>query len=150
MNRRALIIAIVVFTSLVLSAAAFGMLIGGQNGVKRPAAGEFGPAAKHTSKGLYVVRLIDADTLKPRRMYTLQLAIVDAQNKTIDNATITVDGGMPEHGHGLPTKPRVTKALGAGAYQIEGLRFNMGGWWELKLNITTPAGTDDVTFNLAL
>ena len=65
-------------------------------------------------------------------------------------AAITIDGGMPQHGHGLPTRPRVTKDLGNGVYEISGLRFNMGGWWELKLTITTPAGTDTVTFNLSL
>ena len=34
-------------------------------------------------------------------------------------------------------------------YEIEGVRFNMGGWWEFKLaiNYTLPA-TDIVTFNL--
>ena len=35
-------------------------------------------------------------------------------------------------------------------YEIEGLRFNMGGWWELKLAIDAPAGADSVTFNLSL
>ena len=67
----------------------------------------------------------------------------------IDRAIIAVDGGMPEHGHGLPTKPRVTRQLGGGVYEIEGVRFNMGGWWELKLSISTPDGTDHVTFNLS-
>jgi hypothetical protein len=57
---------------------------------------------------------------------------------------------MPEHGHGLPTQPRVRRALGDGVYEIEGLRFNMGGWWELKLAIESPAGADSVTFNLSL
>jgi hypothetical protein len=26
----------------------------------------------------------------------------------------------------------------------------MGGWWELKLAIDSPAGADHVTFNLSL
>jgi hypothetical protein len=57
---------------------------------------------------------------------------------------------MPQHGHGLPTRPRVTRNLGDGAYEIEGVRFNMGGWWEFKLAIAGPRGTDTVTFNLDL
>ena len=64
--------------------------------------------------------------------------------------SIAVDGGMPEHAHGLPTKPRVARTPRAGSYEIEGLRFSMGGWWELKLSIETDAGSDRVTFNLAL
>jgi hypothetical protein len=35
-------------------------------------------------------------------------------------------------------------------YEIEGVRFSMGGWWELKLAIDSAAGADTVTFNLSL
>jgi len=35
-------------------------------------------------------------------------------------------------------------------YEIEGLRFNMGGWWELKLAILSPEGSDNITFNIGL
>ena len=92
-----------------------------------------------------------AKELKPRKLYTIEATIVDgATGQAVDDATIEIGGGMPEHGHGLPTKPRLSKNLGAGMYEISGLRFNMGGWWELKLTVTTPAGTDTVTFNLAL
>ena len=40
---------------------------------------------------------------------------------------LKVDGDMPQHGHGLPTRPRVTRNLGNGDYQIEGVKFQMGG-----------------------
>ena len=46
---------------------------------------------------------------------------------------------MPQHGHGLPTRPRVTRSLGEGIYEIEGVRFNMGGWWGIKLRSPDPA-----------
>jgi hypothetical protein len=39
---------------------------------------------------------------------------------------------------------------GEGRYLIEGVRFNMGGWWELRLDISSPAGEDGVTFNLVI
>ena len=64
--------------------------------------------------------------------------------------TLTIDGGMPQHGHGLPTRPRVTQRLGAGAYLVEGVRFNMGGWWEFSVTIAVADVTDTVTFNLDL
>jgi hypothetical protein len=35
-------------------------------------------------------------------------------------------------------------------YEIEGVRFNMGGWWEFKLAIAGASGADTVTFNLDL
>ena len=100
--------------------------------------------------GAPAATLQPAESLRPRKLQTVQVAVTDAKGQSVDGAVITVDGGMPQHGHGLPTQPRVTKALGNGAYVIEGVRFNMGGWWELKLAIAGIEGTDTVTFNLAL
>jgi hypothetical protein len=68
----------------------------------------------------------------------------------VENAEIKVDGGMPEHGHGLPTKPQMTEYLGEGDYRVEGMKFQMTGWWEVKFDITAEGQTDKVTFNLML
>jgi len=83
-------------------------------------------------------------------MQTVRISVRDAEGRAIDQAQISVDGGMPQHGHGLPTRPRVTRNLGDGMYEIEGVRFNMGGWWEFKLAIAGARGVDIVTFNLDL
>jgi len=63
---------------------------------------------------------------------------------------VGVDGGMPQHGHGLPTKPRMTRQLGNGDYVIDGMKFNMGGWWVVKFHLASAAGADSVVFNLKL
>ena len=65
----------------------------------------------------------------------------------IHGARIAVDGGMPQHGHGLPTTPRVTRELADGTYVIDGMKFSMTGWWEIKLAIDAADGADKVTFN---
>jgi YtkA-like len=65
----------------------------------------------------------------------------------VKGARISVDGGMPQHGHGLPTRPRVTRELGNGDYLMEGMKFSMTGWWEIKLAIEATGATDKVTFN---
>lgn len=59
-----------------------------------------------------------------------------------------IAGGMPEHGHGFPTQPRVTKYLGQGDYLVEGVKFNMEGLWQMALRMAGPDGRDEVTFNL--
>lgn len=149
MSKRSTIITLIFTAAILLTASASGALMMGRgHGVKKPAKSEFGPGARTSAKGLYVATLQGATELKPRRMYTLQVAVANGSGHAVSDATIAIDGGMPQHGHGLPTRPRVTKNLGSGWYEISGLRFNMGGWWELKLTITTPAGTDTVTFNL--
>jgi hypothetical protein len=122
----------------------------GTHDVSRPASSEFGPGPR-TSTGKYYVAMFEAQQpLRPRKMQTVRVRIRDAAGAPVDGAEITIDGGMPQHGHGLPTRPRVTRNLGEGVYEIEGVRFNMGGWWEFKLAISSPAGDDSVTFNLDL
>ncbi|HEV3050882.1 MAG TPA: FixH family protein [Longimicrobium sp.] len=134
-------------------AAAAGMLaLGGcmmMSHAERPAESEFGMGPRRSAGGVYEATLESAQPLRVRRMQSIKLNVRTPQGG-VEGASIVVDGGMPEHGHGLPTTPRVTRGLGGGAYQVEGLKFNMGGWWELKFRITSAAGTDSVTFNLDL
>lgn len=119
-------------------------------GAQRPPASEFGPGPRTSAAGRYVATLEPAQPLRPRQMQTVRVVVRDAAGRAVDGAQITIDGGMPQHGHGLPTRPRVTRALGEGGYEIEGVRFNMGGWWEIRLAITTAQGADAVVFNLAI
>ena len=118
--------------------------------VERPAAAEFGAGPRESANHLYKATLQPAQGFRLRQLQTVPVLIVDAKGQPVDGATITVDGGMPEHSHGLPTRPVVKRYLGNGVYEIEGLRFSMGGWWEVKLAIETPGGSDRVTFNLSL
>ncbi len=81
--------------------------------------------------------------------WTLRVAATEG-GAPVEGASIHVDGGMPEHGHGLPTAPEVTEELGGGDYRVEGVRFNMAGQWEFSFEISADGKTDRVTFNLAL
>jgi hypothetical protein len=125
------------------------MMMHGKN-IARPPAIEFGTGLRASASRQFTATLQPDQPLRPRRMHTVRVAITDAAGVPMDGATIQIDGGMPQHGHGLPTRPRMTRALGNGLYEIEGVRFNMGGWWEFKLAIDAASGSDVVTFNLAL
>jgi hypothetical protein len=125
------------------------MMIHG-TGAQKPAPSEFGLGPPSSAAGRYVATLGPAKPRRPRQMQTVRVTVRDAEGRPIDDAQISVDGGMPQHGHGLPTRPRVTRNLGDGMYELEGVRFNMGGWWEFKLAIAGCRGADTVTFNLAL
>ena len=106
---------------------------------------------KASAHGLYRASVRPEVTPIPvRRLqrWTLHLDTIDG--RPVDTAAITMDGGMPQHGHGLPTSPRVTRALGNGDHLIEGVKFNMGGWWVVRFAITSSAGSDTVSFNLGL
>ena len=142
------------FVAVVLKAiillASIGSNTADSHGMDRPDSSQFGPGPRGSAGGIYAASLEAEQPLRPRRLQTVRVRIRDAGGLPVDGAAITVDGGMPQHGHGLPTRPRVTKNLGGGVYEIEGVRFNMGGWWEFTLVISGPAGDDSVTFNLDL
>ena len=80
--------------------------------------------------------------------WTLHLETVEGM--AVDSVKIAVDGGMPQHGHGLPTKPRVTRDLGNGDHIVDGMKFNMGGWWVVKFRLDAKTGADSLVFNLSL
>jgi hypothetical protein len=84
------------------------------------------------------------------QMHEWTLHVESADGTPVEDATITVDGDMPQHGHGLPTSPRVTQYLGNGDYLVEGLKFQMGGWWHMDFTISANGQTDAVHFNMIL
>jgi hypothetical protein len=90
------------------------------------------------------------DTIPQGRLHRWTLHLETAQGAPVAPATVTVDGGMPQHGHGLPTKPRVTRQLDNGDHLVEGMKFNMGGWWVVKFAVRASAGSDTLVFNLKL
>ena len=133
-----------------MTACSHAMMMIHGTGAERPAASEFGLGPRSSAAGRYLATLEPAKPLRPRQMQTVRVTVRDPEGRAIDEAQISVDGGMPQHGHGLPTRPRVTRNLGDGSYEIEGVRFNMGGWWEFRLAIAGSRGADTVTFNLDL
>jgi hypothetical protein len=149
MRRTVLTIASLVL-AVSLTACSHAMMMIHGTGAKRPAATEFGLGPRPSAAGRYIATLEPARPLRPRQMQTVRVTLRDAEGRAIDEAQISIDGGMPQHGHGLPTRPRVTRNLGEGSYEIEGVRFNMGGWWEFKLAIAGSRGADTVIFNLDL
>jgi hypothetical protein len=101
-----------------------------------------------TADGKFVVTLQPPATPAAiNQLHTWQVRLASPAGAPIAHARIKVDGGMPQHGHGLPTRPQVTQELSDGTYLIEGMKFSMTGWWELKLAIESPEGSDKVTFN---
>jgi hypothetical protein len=68
----------------------------------------------------------------------------------VNDATVSVTGGMPEHNHGLPTDPRMTQSLGDGDYVLEGMRFHMSGYWELTVTIVADGRRDTVIIPLTI
>ncbi len=108
-------------------------------------------AARLTDENLFQVSWTSDPAVPPlNKIHTWILHIETADGKPLEGAEILVDGGMPQHGHGLPTRPEVTADLGGGDYRVEGMKFQMPGYWEVRFNIRADGQADAVTFNLIL
>ena len=104
-----------------------------------------------TDGGKYRMSFAPAgDSIRVGRIHEWRLHLETAEGAAVDSAAITLDGGMPQHGHGLPTRPRVTRSLGGGDYLVSGMKFNMRGWWVVTFHMQAAGAADSVTFNLKL
>jgi hypothetical protein len=119
-------------------------------GADRPADSEFGLGPRASVGGLYRATLEPQHPLQVGKMQSVRVVLTDSTGQPVSGAQVTVDGGMPEHGHGLPTSPVAAAFPEAGVYEIQGVKFNMGGWWVFNLHVDGAAGRDSVTFNLSL
>jgi len=84
------------------------------------------------------------------RMHSWILYVESESGEPIEGADIEVDGGMPAHDHGLPTRPRITEDLGDGYYRLDGVRFHMSGYWEMLVTIRSDESEDTVVIPLTL
>ena len=104
-----------------------------------------------SAQGLY--RGAYTPTLEPLttdKLHAWTLHLETADGKPVENATITIHGDMPGHGHGLPTRPIVSQHRGHGDYLIEGMKFQMTGWWYVELDIAAGGKQDTVRFDFVL
>ena len=108
-------------------------------------------ATQATEGGAFTVTVMPGlDPIVINRIHEWTLHVETAEGQAVENATILVDGGMPEHQHGLPTRPEVTEDLGNGDYRLEGMKFNMTGYWELQVSVEAGGVRDVATFDLVL
>lgn len=114
-------------------------------GVDAAGAAELLPTnVRQTEQGLFQVIIgPERDPIPVNELHSWSLWVGTPDGEPIEGATITVDGDMPAHGHGLPTKPQVTVV--PGGYQIEGMKFQMPGRWELYVTISADGKTDKLT-----
>lgn len=104
----------------------------------------------HAAGADLVVRYTPEAPIEINRMHSWILHVATADGNPVTGAIIDVDGGMPAHDHGLPTKPRVTEEIGNGDYRLDGLRFHMRGYWEMVVTVTIDGDESVVVIPLEL
>jgi hypothetical protein len=103
-----------------------------------------------SQQGLYRVSFTaeqEPITISTLQTWTVHVATPDGQ--PVEGAAVAITGGMPEHNHGLPTAPLVTPS-GGGDYRVEGMKFQMPGWWTVTVAVAADGQQDRATFNLLL
>lgn len=141
-------VAILVGLMLVIAVAMTMMAMG--RGESAPSDLDYS-TTQRTENGIFNVSYTaSTDTVPVNQMHEWTLHVETADGQPVEDATISVDGDMPQHGHGLPTRPQVTQYLGNGDYLVEGMKFQMAGWWVMDFTITANGQTDAVRFNMRL
>jgi hypothetical protein len=103
-----------------------------------------------SEQALFVATIEPPAAISINQIHTWTIEVKLADGTALAPTDISIDGGMPQHGHGLPTVPQVTRDLGNGKYEVAGMKFNMPGWWVVNVHVATPSGADEATFNLTL
>jgi len=108
-------------------------------------------ASRNLSFFAHVEPLTEPHPMVPlNEIHEWRLLISDADGQPVSGADIVIDGHMPGHVHGLPTQPRVTTEVAPGEYLVEGMKFQMTGWWVMQFDVTQGDTQDALVFNIVL
>lgn len=104
-----------------------------------------GPGTLRTEAGLYDVTWAPTPYPMPlNELFVVDCTVADPKTGApLPSATVAVDARMPDHGHGMTTKPITT--LADGRSRTEGMKLHMPGHWTFDFKVTGPAGEDRVS-----
>jgi hypothetical protein len=156
--KKSISIVLLITAVILVGAALILLIVGPQNLMARMMGGAAAPqgdldtaTTRLSDQGLFEVTYNSSVSPIPiNQIQTWTIHVETSDGQPVEQAEITVDGGMPQHGHGLPTQPQVTDNLGEGNFLVEGLKFQMPGWWEVTFHINANGKSDSITFNLVL
>jgi hypothetical protein len=119
------------------------------------AAGAFAFAAAPTltrtsPHGHFVVTLLPPARIPLQDIHEWRVKVATPSGEPVAKALVYVNGGMPEHGHGLPTRPKVTREGPPGTYVIEGMKFTMPGRWEVLIAVQKLPDSDVTAFDVVV
>ncbi|MBL8514559.1 MAG: FixH family protein [Betaproteobacteria bacterium] len=81
------------------------------------------------------------------QIHSWSIRLMKPDGTLIEKGLVYLNGGMPDHGHGLPTRPETVGEIAPGVYRVEGVKFNMPGRWELIVAIQANGTEDFAYFN---
>lgn len=106
-----------------------------------------------TAAGLYHLRWRPIpEPIPVSTLFEVETTLTErSTGRPVEVGAVRVDATMPQHGHGMPTRPEadpgVCDPTGAcrhpgGVYRMRGMKLHMPGEWVFRFEVTGPAGTD--------
>jgi hypothetical protein len=83
-------------------------------------------------------------------LFSVSTTLMDAEGKPLEQGSVSVDARMPQHGHGMTTRPVADPGRCEGTvcshpegiYRMDGMKFHMQGEWTVVFTVEGPAGPD--------
>ncbi len=92
----------------------------------------------------FIVSIADKSALKLNSHTTLLVTLVPTSKDVPVVNDFSFDAKMPQHKHGMVTKPKVVKISDLN-YRVEGVRLHMAGLWVFEFSALHPVGETKVT-----
>ncbi len=128
------------------------------------------PGAPDTAQGSltrnrrYLLSWVPAPSPIPTsELFEVRVSLRDATSGApVTDGTVRVDARMPQHGHGMATRPvddpgvctgsgdAMTCTHPEGIYVTRGMKFHMPGEWTLSFAVDGPAGPDQLELRTTL
>jgi hypothetical protein len=108
-----------------------------------------------TQSGRYLldIRLLP-DPPPLGELFQVEVTVRTSEGLPIETAKVKVDARMPQHNHGMETRPRtrpgecspegVCRHPG-GVYVVDGFKFHMTGTWTVTVEVDGPKGPDSTS-----
>lgn len=99
----------------------------------------------------YITYRPEPDLVPLNETFGITVEVRNAADRSRVEADVdlAVDARMPQHFHGMNTKPRVEKQ-GPGRFSVEGMLFHMPGSWQLYFDVTRRGLTERAQFDYEL
>jgi len=90
-----------------------------------------------SADGTYVVRYrCEPHPIPQGELFRMTVGVFSADSGTPvgDEIELRVDAAMPEHAHGMNTRPTVERGRD-GLFRVDGMLFHMSGYWEIYFDV---------------
>ena len=101
-----------------------------------------------SSRAIFAEYQLTNKSIPLNKIHSWTLTLTHRTGKPITNADIVISPDMPEHLHGMTTKPVAIETDVDGTYLMQGMNFHMPGWWKITLDISGYGSRDLVKFNV--